>query len=366
MAGALLTGSGDTSSATAASGTSITVPRPTSTVAGDRLVAVVHGRNNSGPYTAPPSGWVLLGHPAETTVGWIGVYVHEVPSGGPAASWVWAGGSGRHTAVVARSRDLAPISSLVDVVGAYTTLIQASTDPRVVLSEVVTSESHTLLLAVASINTTDASPTRLVPPAEMTTVGSVNTATGASDTGLTVAQALQVPSGATGTRTLRPPANTPAGSVGSGMGWLLALKTVNKPSIADTTAPTISIAEPASGQVVAGTVTISGLVADDVGVDYVDVTVGGVALGRATIAGSTWTRSWDTTARGNGTVTISATARDTAGNTASATRSTTVANGSAGGSLTPLALAPRDRPRDLAQMDADLDVVLAWLDANGL
>ncbi len=100
-------------------------------------------------------------------------------------------------------------------------------------------------------------------------------------------------------------------------------------SVADTTAPTVSIAAPGAG-LVSGTVTVSANASDNVGVIGVQFKVDGVNLG-AEVTAAPYTIAWNTTTVANGSShTLTAVARDAAGNTAtSAAIGVTVNNGAA-------------------------------------
>jgi hypothetical protein len=96
------------------------------------------------------------------------------------------------------------------------------------------------------------------------------------------------------------------------------------------TAPTVSVNNPAGGQTVAGTVTVSAAASDDVGVAGVQLKLDGQPLGSEGTA-APYSASWDTTSSANGTHTLTAVARDAAGNvTTSAPVTVTVFNQSAG------------------------------------
>jgi len=100
--------------------------------------------------------------------------------------------------------------------------------------------------------------------------------------------------------------------------------------LADTTAPTVSVNNPAGGQTVAGTVTVSAAASDDVGVAGVQLKLDGQPLGSEGTA-APYSATWDTTSSANGTHTLTAVARDAAGNvTTSAPVTVTVFNQSAG------------------------------------
>src|SRR5436309_13477693 len=97
-------------------------------------------------------------------------------------------------------------------------------------------------------------------------------------------------------------------------------------SNADTTPPAVSISAPASGATVSGTVTVSASASDNIGVAGVQFLVDGANLG-AEDTSSPYSVSWNTTTVGNGSHTLTATARDAAGNrTTSSPVSITVSN----------------------------------------
>ena len=86
----------------------------------------------------------------------------------------------------------------------------------------------------------------------------------------------------------------------------------------DTTPPTVSISAPASGATVSGTTTLSASASDNVGVSSVQFKLDGANLGSADTT-SPYSFSWDTTAVGNGSHTLTAVATDTSNNTATST-----------------------------------------------
>src|SRR5438445_603233 len=99
-------------------------------------------------------------------------------------------------------------------------------------------------------------------------------------------------------------------------------------SNADTTPPAVSITAPASGATVSGSVTVSASASDNVGVAGVQFLVDGTNLGSEDTS-SPYSVSWNTTTVGNGSHTLTATARDAAGNrTTSSPVTVTVSNGS--------------------------------------
>ena len=94
----------------------------------------------------------------------------------------------------------------------------------------------------------------------------------------------------------------------------------------DSTAPSVSIAAPAAGAAVSGTVTVTANASDNVAVAAVTFFVDGTQLGSDDVA-SPFTFQWDTTALTNGSHTLTARARDAAGNTTTSSGvSVTVSN----------------------------------------
>jgi Bacterial Ig domain len=100
------------------------------------------------------------------------------------------------------------------------------------------------------------------------------------------------------------------------------------PPPSDTTPPTVSIATPASGSTVSGTVSVSGSASDAVGVSTVQVSVDGGAYQTAQ-GTSSWSYSLDTTALADGSHTLAARATDTSGNVSTTSEGITVQNSTA-------------------------------------
>src|SRR5439155_833888 len=102
--------------------------------------------------------------------------------------------------------------------------------------------------------------------------------------------------------------------------------TVSNAPPPDTTPPTVSITSPAGGATVSGTTAVSASASDNVGVVGVQFLLDGAALG-AEDTTSPYSVSWNTANTGNGSHTLTATARDAAGNrTTSAGVTVTVSN----------------------------------------
>src|SRR3989475_103200 len=96
----------------------------------------------------------------------------------------------------------------------------------------------------------------------------------------------------------------------------------------DTTPPTVSITSPASGTIVAGTISVMASASDNVGVAGVQFLLDGLNTG-AEVTAAPYSVSWDTTTASNGPHALTAVAHDAAGNrTTSAPVSVTVVNAS--------------------------------------
>jgi hypothetical protein len=82
----------------------------------------------------------------------------------------------------------------------------------------------------------------------------------------------------------------------------------------DVTTPSVSLASPAAGATVSGTVAVTATAGDNVGVTGVQFKLDGSNLGAEDMT-APYSTSWDTTAAANGGHTLTAVARDAAGNT---------------------------------------------------
>ena len=95
----------------------------------------------------------------------------------------------------------------------------------------------------------------------------------------------------------------------------------------DTTPPAVSITSPASGTIVAGTISVTASASDNVGVVGVQFLLDGLNAG-AEVTAAPYSVSWNTTTASNGSHSLTAVARDAAGNRAtSAPVAVTVSNG---------------------------------------
>ena len=104
--------------------------------------------------------------------------------------------------------------------------------------------------------------------------------------------------------------------------------TVTGPAIGlDTTPPSVTMTAPANGATVSGTATLTATATDNVAVTGVQFQLDGANLaGTPSIAGSTYTYSWNSKTVSNGSHTLTAVATDAAGNTASSSVAVTVNN----------------------------------------
>ena len=109
---------------------------------------------------------------------------------------------------------------------------------------------------------------------------------------------------------------------------------VNTSGTGDTVAPTVVLTAPASNATVSGSVTISAVASDNVGVSRVEFYYGTTLI--ATDDTAPYSVTWDTTTVANGTYNLTAKAYDTSGNVqTSAARRVTVNNQSGGDTIAP-------------------------------
>ncbi len=129
---------------------------------------------------------------------------------------------------------------------------------------------------------------------------------------------------ANGSHSILAKAYDAAGNVGTSV---ISTVTVSNP-VADTTAPTASLASPVSGATVSGSVSVSLTGSDNVGVTKLELYIDGSLA--TTISASSGTFSWDTTKAPNGSHGLAAKAYDAAGNVGtSSTVTVTVSNAAA-------------------------------------
>ena len=133
-----------------------------------------------------------------------------------------------------------------------------------------------------------------------------------------------------GSKTLYAWAKDAAGNVSASMSASVAV------TLADTTAPVVTLTAPANGSSVSGAVTITATASDNVGVSGVQFKLDGANLG-AEYNSSPYSILWDTTTASNGLHNLTAVARDSAGNTTTSSAvSVTVSNSG----ITTITLAP--------------------------
>ena len=101
-------------------------------------------------------------------------------------------------------------------------------------------------------------------------------------------------------------------------------------AVADTTSPTVSFTAPARNATVTGTITVSAMASDNVGVTGVQFLLDGANLG-VEDAAAPYDTSWNTTTATNATHQLSVIARDAVGHSTTATRTVTVSNSTGGG-----------------------------------
>lgn len=93
-----------------------------------------------------------------------------------------------------------------------------------------------------------------------------------------------------------------------------AAATTLDPPAPDTVAPTVSLSSPADGATVSGIITLAATASDNVGVAGVKLYANGTQIGPE-ITTAPYSASWNTSSVANGTVQLTAVARDAAGNT---------------------------------------------------
>ncbi len=131
----------------------------------------------------------------------------------------------------------------------------------------------------------------------------------------------------------------------------------------DNSPPSVSIAAPADGDTVSGTVAVSANASDTPGVTSVEFFNDGTSIGTDTNGGDGWSVQWNTGTTANGGHALTATASDAAGNqTTSAGVNVTVSNtGTAGSIDTQIAAYTDDVEQQLdgtvGKSSADLDMM---------
>jgi hypothetical protein len=209
-----LTGTGNVTTATTSSGTSITVNKPANVADGDLLVCLVVNSLTSSTWTAP-SGWTQAGGQNASRSSYL--YYKSIPSAAAESAssyaWSYSGGSGRAAAVLARITG-ADASTPIDVTGSTTT---SGTGSIVAPAATAVSAQALLLGCWWTMNSTT-TIADISAPGSMTDVGGTSVAPSGSSDVLLTQEALSA-SGSTGTRTA-----TVSPSAASGVGgWLVAI-----------------------------------------------------------------------------------------------------------------------------------------------
>lgn len=137
-------------------------------------------------------------------------------------------------------------------------------------------------------------------------------ALGAPDTSAPYGTSLDTTALTNGSHTLRATATDTSGNA---FYTEISITVDNQAPPVDTTPPTVSLAAPADGATVSNTVSVSANATDDVAVTGVKFYANGVQIGAEATA-SPYSVSWNTTSAANGSVQLTAAARDAAGNVA--------------------------------------------------
>lgn len=234
MPASLLNAAGDIGTGAATNGTSLTVNKPVNAVAGDFLLAVLYNRTNTATtdFTIPAAGWTAVSAQGGASGTYV-LYSRTVVAGDP-ASWVWAGASsGRLVGMIFRTSGLSSAAPL-DVSGGYATAV-GGTPPTLTVAAISPAGAGDLLLAVVGTNN---NPVSSFTSAATSLVGSAQTATGATESGLQVFQEQLAAAGPTGTRLF----SATTATITAGSGALFALRAVSTL----TCSPSVT---PASGSV---------------------------------------------------------------------------------------------------------------------
>jgi len=217
-------GTGDSTTATAASGTgsALTIAKPSNVAVGDLLVGNFYSQF-SGTVTSAPAGWTLIKTWGSRSGG---VYYLPVPdsttlSGLPSTWSMTVSGSGRLAWEVFRITG-ADLSSPIDVTGA-----EASQNSLAsfALPSVTTTQANDLLLGFAYWNNSSTAQSTYTPDAAMTDGEQVKSPATGNTSGIDVAYQQLGAAGATGTRTF---SMSPTGA--SNGGFMLAVKSLSTPS----------------------------------------------------------------------------------------------------------------------------------------
>lgn len=217
-------GTGDSTTATAASGTgsALTIAKPANVAVGDLLVGHFYSQF-TGTVTTPPSGWTLQ-HAFNTyrSGGFYTLAVTDatVLAGLPSTWSMTSSGSGRLAWDIHRVTG-ADLTAPIDVVGVDVQNALATT----VLSSVSPTNAGGLLEALAWWNNSSTTQSNYAVDAAMTDGEQVKSPATGNTSGIDVSYQQLVSSGATGTRSL---VTTPTGA--SNGGFLYVIKASSSPA----------------------------------------------------------------------------------------------------------------------------------------
>lgn len=210
MSAVALFGTGDSTSASAATGTSVAVAKPANVAVGDLLVGNFYSQF-SGAAPTGLSAWTLIISHAFRSGGLYYIAVTDsTVLAGLASSWtpVFAG-SGRMVHTIFRVTG-ADLTAPIDAVGSG---VQNATNP-LPLSSVTAVNSAALLIAAPFWNNSSTTITTFTPPAGMTDGQQVASPATGNTSGTEIAYQQLSASGATGTRSFT---MTPAGASNGGV-----------------------------------------------------------------------------------------------------------------------------------------------------
>lgn len=217
---AILSGAGNLTSSNEGTGTAITINKPSNTANGDLLVAVVYKRSGTDPYSSPPAGWTLVTGPGGGVTGGVFTYWKRITdAGGEGASYSWTGGgtNGRHAGLVFRVTGTHTSSPVYQCSTTYVTSVGAS--PQLNLPEISVTAGGTVLALMGLNVTSVATPTTL----GFTDVGSTITATGATESQVSILKRDYTSTGPTGNLPIE---IAPVPS--SGIGYLISFRSPNQ------------------------------------------------------------------------------------------------------------------------------------------
>lgn len=265
-------GTGDSTVATAASGTgsALTIAKPANITVGDLLIGVFYSQF-SGTVTTPPAGWTLIKTFGSRSGG---VYYLTVPDSATLAALpsTWScvvSGSGRLAWEVHRVTG-ADLTNPIDVVGAEAAQNAVAS---FTLPSVTTTRAADLLEAVAYWNNSAATQSTYTPDPAMTDGEQVKSPTTGNTSGIDIATQSLSSAGATGTRTV---SMAPTGASNSGLMFAI--------NSASSISGTVTLAG-AGVLTVAGTPSVAGAVTLG-GSGSLAVTAAGTFSGTVTLAGS--------------------------------------------------------------------------------